>query len=94
MSVSELFLSCRHLDTIASYLPTGLLEVSLSLRRHFCRVRRLAWCNDPKSYVGGSVGPSLPDRSKESTQAKRDTLVLQVGGWVDGPAPQHPEKKT
>jgi len=34
------------------------------------------------------------DRSKESTQTKRDTLVLQVGGWVDGPAPHHPEKKT
>jgi len=36
----------------------------------------------------------LPDRSKESTQTKRDTLVLQVGGWVDGPAPHHPPKKT
>jgi hypothetical protein len=34
----------------------------------------------------------LPDRSKESTQTKRDTLVVQVGGWVDGPAPHHPEK--
>ena len=21
----------------------------------FCRVRRLAWCNDPESYAGGSV---------------------------------------
>jgi len=36
----------------------------------------------------------LPDRSKESTQTKRDTLVLQVGGWVDGPAPYHPKKNT
>ena len=35
----------------------------------------------------------MPDRSKESTQTKRDTLVLQVGGWVDGPAPHHPTKK-
>jgi len=35
----------------------------------------------------------LPDRSKESTQTKRATLVLQVGGWVDGPAPPHPPKK-
>ena len=63
----------------------------------FCRVRRLARCNDPESYAGGSVvlvGPPLPDRSKESTQTKRDTLVLQVGGWVDGPAPHHPEKYT
>ena len=44
--------------------------------------------------VGLLVGPPLPDRSKKSTQTKRDTLVLQVGGWVDGPAPQHPEKNT
>jgi len=36
----------------------------------------------------------LPDRSKDSTQTKRDTLVLQVGGWVDGPAPHHVEKNT
>jgi len=35
----------------------------------------------------------LPDRSKESTQKNRDTLVLQVGGWVDGPAPRHPGGK-
>jgi hypothetical protein len=36
----------------------------------------------------------LPDRSKESTQTSRDTLVLQVGGWVDGPAPHHPKENT
>ena len=36
----------------------------------------------------------MPDRSKESTQTKRDTLVLRVGGWVYGPAPHHPEKNT
>ena len=36
----------------------------------------------------------MPDRSKENTQTKRDTLVLQVEGWVDGPAPHHPEKDT
>jgi len=35
----------------------------------------------------------LPDRSKESTQTKRDTLVLQVGGWVGGPAPHRTGKK-
>jgi len=36
----------------------------------------------------------LPDRSEESTQKKRETLVLQVGDWVDGPATHHPEKNT
>jgi hypothetical protein len=36
----------------------------------------------------------LTDRSKDSTRTKRETLVLQVRGWVDGPAPHHPEKNT
>jgi len=61
----------------------------------FCRVRRLAWCNDPKSYAGGSVATgraTLAGQVKESTQTKRDTLVLQVGGWVDGTAGHHPGK--
>jgi hypothetical protein len=71
-----------------------------SLRYHhldegiFCRVWRLAWCNDPECYAGGSVGPPLPDRSKESTQRERDTLVLQAGCWVDGPTSYHPKKNT
>jgi len=34
----------------------------------------------------------LPDRSRESTQTKTDTLVLQVEGWVDRPTSHHPEK--
>ena len=36
----------------------------------------------------------MPDRSKEKTQTKRESLVLKVGGWVDGPAPHHLGKKT
>jgi hypothetical protein len=31
--------------------------------------------------------------SKESTQTKRDILVLQVVGWVDAPAPHQQKKK-
>jgi hypothetical protein len=34
----------------------------------------------------------MPDRSKEMTQTKRDTLVLQGGGWAWGWRP-HPGKK-
>jgi hypothetical protein len=30
------------------------------------------------------VGPPKRDRSKGRSQTKRDTLVLQVGGWVQG----------
>jgi hypothetical protein len=28
------------------------------------------------------VGSPKPDRSKEMSQTKNDTLVLQVGGWA------------
>jgi hypothetical protein len=45
----------------------------------------LAWSNDPEIYAGGSLAtgrPSMPDRSKVMTQTKRDTLVLQFGGWA------------
>ena len=38
------------------------------------------------------VWPSTPERSKVMTQTKRDTLVLQVGGWEWGWHP-HPVKK-
>ena len=62
----------------------------------FCRVRRLACCNDPESYAGGSVatGKATLAGQVKGEHTKRDTLVLQVGGWVDGPAPYHPEKNT
>jgi hypothetical protein len=56
------------------YLPTeGILYIDV--------VVGLAWSNDPESYDGGSYCP-MPDRSKVMTQTKRDTLVLQVGGWA------------
>ena len=35
---------------------------------NFCRVRRLAWCNDPESYAGGSIATG------------RATLARQVKG--------------
>jgi hypothetical protein len=37
------------------------------------------------------AGPPMPDRSKVVTQVKRDTLVLQVGGWGMG-LTTHPHK--
>jgi len=58
----------------------------------FCQVRRLAWCNDPESYAGGKVatGRATLARQVKGEHPKRDTLVLQVGSWVDGPAPHRP----
>jgi len=63
----------------------------------FCRVRRLAWCNDPESYAGGSVATgraTLAGQVKGEHPDKRDTLVFQAVGWVDGPAPHHTERNT
>ena len=37
------------------WLNMVLLEVCPPWRRHYCRVRRLAWCNDPESYADVSV---------------------------------------
>jgi len=38
------------------------------------------------------IGTPKPDRSKDRSQMKRDTLVLQVGSWVQGQQPR-PGKK-
>jgi len=49
----QLYCSCR---CIMQYLhDLHLLEISPPWRRHYCRVRRLTWCNDLESYAGGSV---------------------------------------
>jgi hypothetical protein len=50
----------------------------------------LVWSNDPESYAGGSIATgraTMPGRSKGMIQTKRDTLVLQVGGWARGCRP-------
>jgi hypothetical protein len=62
----------------------------------FAGVRRLAWCNDPESYAGGSVatGRATLAGQLKGEHPKIDALVLQVGGWVDGSTPHHPKKNT
>jgi hypothetical protein len=45
----------------------------------------LVWSNVPESYADGSVatGRASHDRQvRGETHTKRDTLVLQVGGWA------------
>jgi len=84
----KFFYVVRHLDSIASYLSTGL---HLGFFRPWLSLYLLS--SIPSvflvlSFVSAST--SVPDRSKESTQTKRDIMVLQVGGWVDGPAVHHP----
>jgi hypothetical protein len=38
------------------------------------------------------VGPPMPDRSRVMTQTKRDTLVLQAGGFGVGLTTPHSKK--
>ena len=61
---------------------------SLAPRRYPCfdLVVGVAWAGDPESYAGGSVAPdrAMSERSNVMTQTKRDTLVLQFGGWAWG----------
>jgi len=48
---------------------------------------RLAWLNDPVSYASRSIASGKASHSRQvkgTTLMKRDTLVLQVGGWAWG----------
>jgi len=52
---------------------------------YFDVVVGLAWSNDPESCAGRSDAAGMASRARRvrvMTQTKRDTLVLQVGGWV------------
>jgi len=45
----------------------------------------LAWSKDPESCSGSSDAAGMASHARQvkvMTQTKRDTLVLQVGGWV------------
>jgi hypothetical protein len=49
---------------------------------YFDVVVGFAWSYDPESYVGGSVAAGSVSHAGQMIQTKRDTLALQVGGWV------------
>ena len=65
----------------------------------FCRVRRLAWCNDPESYAGGSVATgsaTLAGQVKgEHPDKERYTGLLGwgLGRWVSTPSPRKKHAK-
>jgi hypothetical protein len=47
-----------------------------------CYVSDIYTCAVRWSELVVLVGPPRPDRSRCRSQTKRDTLVLQVGGWT------------
>jgi hypothetical protein len=87
----ELLLRSRSRSRSFKSRGVGVLKIEESESERLCTactalVVRLAWSNDPTSYAGGiadtGIGVLVPDRSRGITQTKRDTLVLQVGGWA------------
>jgi len=59
----------------------------------FCRVRRLAWCNDPESYAGGSVATGRATLAGQVKGEHRDKErytgppVWRLGRWASTPSP-------
>ena len=60
----------------------------------FCRVRRLAWCNDPESYAGGSIATG---RATLAGQVKGEHPDKErytgppgwgLGRWASTPSPR------
>jgi len=57
----------------------------------FCRVRRLAWCNDPESYVGGSVATGRVTLAGQVKGEHPDKERYNgPPGWGVGSMGQHP----
>ena len=51
---------------------------------YFDAVVGIVWSYDPESYAGGSYATGRVSHARQvkgDDQTKRDTLVLQVGGW-------------
>ena len=63
--VTEMTQRPMDISIVFSFLSLKYLQFDKGI---FCRVRRLAWCDDPESYAGGSVATG------------RATLAGQVEG--------------
>ena len=90
------FGECLSLTT--NYFSNTTLDVPSLKYLHldegiFCRVRRLAWCNDPESYAGGSVATgraTLAGQVKgEHSDKERYTGPpgCGLGRWASTPSP-------
>jgi hypothetical protein len=58
-----------------------------AIQPHFIVVVVFEYSRDPEIYAGGSVATGRGTHArqiKDRSQTKRDTLVLQVGGWAWG----------
>jgi len=59
----------------------------------FCRVRRLAWCNDPERYAGGSVatGRATPAGQVKGEHPDKERYTgppgWGLGRWASTPSP-------
>jgi len=82
------------ISIVFSFLSLKYLQFDKGI---FCRVRRLAWCDDPESYAGGSVATG---RATLAGQVKGDAPRQREIHWSSrlgvGSMGQHPitRKKT
>jgi len=89
----------KQLDAQNFYFTISLFHACTSLKYlHldegiFCRVRRLAWCNDPESYAGGSVGTGRATlaRQVEGEHPDKERYTgppgWSLGRWASTPSP-------
>ena len=89
----------EHINKIFSKILRIYLNISSLKYLHldkgiFCRVRRLAWCNDPESYASGSVAAgraTLAGQVKgEHPDKERNTGPpgWGLGRWASTPSPK------
>jgi hypothetical protein len=68
----------KHFPLITPYIPADGIS-TLSWWWDLCAPKILRTMPVVAELL---VGAPLPDRSRGRSQMKRDTLVLQVGGWA------------
>jgi hypothetical protein len=78
--IAAMFRICRISDTILQYVPTDVMP-TLS---QWWGLSASETLRDIPTVAYLLVEPPRPDMSRSSSQTKRDTLVLQVGGWAWG----------
>jgi len=58
----------------------------------FCRARKLAWCNDPESYAGGSVATGRATLAGQVIGEHPDKKIYtgppgcSLGRWASAPS--------
>jgi len=66
----------------------------------FCLIRKLVWCNDPKSYAGSSVATGRATLARQVKGEHPDKEMYTgppgwgLGRWTSTPSPEKKKKHT